>query len=733
MVLNEQNILEQTNRKEFDELPDGFECRFVNALNYYQVDSLVVWFDTTTHPDVADRILETVEYPFITDAKRVVRQAWYDYACRKLRPETWEVKVATEGNLIEPGDLVEIQGSSISVGIGEGAEITSVVTSGNYITKIKTDGRFIVTDVANVYGCRITTVNSLGNTTVLNLKLTFNQVGTYDTLTFDSPVSLDASAKPCIGDIVSFGLYNSETADALCIGKKDNGDGTFNITLTPYQPGIYTAETGKVPEYDSKLTSPLVAGLKINKQYATIDDVNNALDFIINGDSDQIPEDVLSLTAVAGENGLTMTPVYTSLTLMDSVTFKYQIKRGSSAEWADISVRNGFYAFDRTVDGFPEKGTIESWQVRVKAVNLYGNESENWKTALVDADDYGTWLVGTPVLTLRTNKRSLHLHMEQPASNRTRYGQIRYRIQISRYDDLNESTRVWYKPNLADDPYGAETNYKVDTTPAPAPAYVVATADYSQTVPLQGQSLTQPAPSDTVYYFRITPVNETTGVAGTAVESDQMTARATGARDVVLAHLGDGSQHPDALTAKNIYAENLASIVGTFSQVQGDVETSDNFWKGMDTNNPEFRVGNDHILEEQDDEDAEYIHYKNGSLAMRLKTFVVTVAETTIKGTLTLYNAAKTFRNLVSSAGMRFQKKVSDWLNPVDVGQMTCDEDGNIVITNSQSSLPVYRVGGLASSAKLYHLDTALADTAGARLHRVVAKHQDIGRIAVCC
>jgi len=723
MVLNEQNILEQTNRKEFDELPDGFECRFVNAMNYYQEDSLVVWFDTTTHPDVADRILETVEYPFITDAKRVVRQAWYDYACRKLRPETWDVKVATEGNLIEPGDLVEIQGSSISVGIGEGAEIKSLVTSGNYITKIKTDGRFVVTDVANVYGCRITTVNSYGSTVVLNLKLTFNQVGTYDTLTFDSPVSLDASAQPCVGDIVSFGLYNSETADALCIGKKDNGDGTFNITLTPYQPGIYTAETGKVPEYDSKLTTPLVAGLPVGKQYATIDDVNNALDFIINGDADMIPEDVLSLTAVAGENGLTMTPVYTSLTLMDSVTFKYQIKRGSSAEWADISVRNGFYTFDRTVDGFPEKATLDTWQVRVKAVNLYGNESENWKTALVDSDDYGTWLVQPPVITERTNKRSLHIHLKQPTGQREIYGNVRYQIQISRYDDMDGATRLWYKPNLssAADPYGAETNYKVDTDPAPDPAYVIATDDFSQTVPLQGQSATPAAPGDTVYYYRVLAFNEAGcamhEVEGVSVpyyaETNQMTARATGARDVVLARLGDGSQHPDALTAKNIYAENLTAIAGTFSQVQGDSETSDNFWKGMDTNNPEFRVGNDHNLEEQDDEDAEYIHYKDGSLAMKLKNFIVTVAETTIKGTLTLYNAAKTFRNLVSSAGMRFQKKVTDWLNPVDVAQVTCDENGNIVITNSQSSLPVYRVGGLASSAKLYHLDTALTDTAG--------------------
>jgi len=739
MVLNEQNILAHNSHKDFDELPDGFECRFVNALNYYQEDSLVVWFNTTK--PVEDRSTETVEYPFLTDAKRVVRQAWYDYACRKLRPETWDIKVATEGNLINPGDLVEIQGSSISVGIGEGAEITSLLTEGNYITGIVTDGSFNVSDLTNDYGVRIVCTGSYGNPAIINKRVVFNQVGIHRTLNFETPVSLDAVNQPCIGDIVSFGLYQSETLDALCVGKKDNGDGTFNLSFCPYQEGIYTAESGKVPEYDSKITKPSVAGLPINKDYATIDDVNSALEYAMDGDEDTIPPDVTAVTAIASEHGIELSCVCGRSYLTESISFKYQIKRGSGAEWVDIQPSGGGYQFNRNVDGYPEAGTLNTWGIRAKAVNSYGNESENWTTGIINTDSYGTWKVRPPVITERTNKRSLHLHMEQPESNKQIYGNIRYQVQISRADDIENGVRQWYKPDLssASDPYGDnELCYKVDTDPAPDPAYVVATDDFSQTVPLQGQSATPAAPSDTVYYYRVLAFNEAGcamhEVEGVSVpyyaETNQMTARATGARDVVLAHMNDGTQHPDALTAKNIYAENLTAIVGTFSQMQGDVETSDNFWKGMDTNNPEFRVGNDHNLEEQDDEDAEFIHYKDGSLAMKLKNFIVTVAETTIKGTLTLYNAAKTFRNLVSSAGMRFQKKVTDWLNPVDVAQISADSDSNLTITNNPAALADYQIAPPSNSIKIHHLDTSLNDTDGNNTENLVAASGGCGATA---
>ena len=62
--------------------------------------------------------------------------------------EIWQRKMSVDGNLIEIGNLVELQDDTISVGIGNGAEITEVVIEDNYITQIITDGQFDVDDAS---------------------------------------------------------------------------------------------------------------------------------------------------------------------------------------------------------------------------------------------------------------------------------------------------------------------------------------------------------------------------------------------------------------------------------------------------------------------------------------------------------------------------------------------------------------------------------------------------------
>ena len=723
-IINEQNILDERNSKEFDEKPDGFECRFVNALKYWKADSLVVWFDTTK--PLSERVTEPVEYPFITDAKRVVRQAWYDYAIRKLRPETWERKVSDDGNLVNIGSLIEIQGSSISVGIGQGAEITNIITQGNYITGIVTDGQFDVADISKEYGVRIEAADGTSVPYVLKCKLAFTSPGVYHILTFDSPLSLDATRQPHIGDIVSFGLYEAETALALCLGKKANGDGTFNLFLVPYQAGVYTAETGKVPEYDSKLTSPRISGSNVSSTPATLEDINNAINFIVEGNSDILPDDVSTLSAVAGESGISVSPVYAQQYLTDSVSFKYQIKRGSSGEWTDISVRNGFYTFNRTVDGYPEKAAISTWKVRVKAVNMYGNESENWQEAFVDADDYGTWLVQTPsiasgTLKISSNGRAFHIECRQP-DNLVVYGNIRYRISIRKNGE-----DTWYCPNITADPYGSEDAYKViDGQGEPvSPTYFTFTRQFTQSVPLTGQSLTEPNPRPTEYQYKIAVLNEANEQIPIETDPFNITAYPVSARDVVNAWTSDGQGNKTyvqgGLKADKLYTENLVAISGTFEQIYSGGGNPDNFWRGMSSQNPEFRIGNDASLEADhstgteigvDDDNAEYIHYIAGHLWIKLKAFIVKVTETLVQGTLTLYNDAKTIRNVLSHLGMQLQTKSgNDW---TDSGLVQLNGQNSMVITNDPSAVTTGNAIPMPSNTiKVYHLDNTTTDQDG--------------------
>lgn len=270
MVLNNQNVLEASNSKAFNEDIDGYSAKFIDSLNDYQEDTQVC-VETDNEKDESKYKLENIEVPWITDIKRVYRHCMYTLACRKLRPEIWNRKVSVDGNLLEIGSLIEIQDDTISVGIGDGAEIVNVTASGNYITSIKVDYPFTVTDTKQTYGVKIQHASENSGIKVLTYKLAdFTETGEYTELAFaDSGISLDEALLPARGDIVSFGIYEKETTPALVYSKKDNGDGTFDLQLVPYQEGVYKAEEGTIPDFKTNVTSPKISGAAIAEEIPT--------------------------------------------------------------------------------------------------------------------------------------------------------------------------------------------------------------------------------------------------------------------------------------------------------------------------------------------------------------------------------------------------------------------------------------------------------------------------------
>lgn len=263
MILNDQNILDFACQRSFDEVPDGYEVEYVTALNDWQKDSFLCIpanQDSDTRNDIAeaDAKLEKLEMPFVTHPARANAMALYKYACQILRPEIWTIKLAQEGELIEVGNKFEVQTGTISVGIGQGAEIKDLIIVDNYITGIKTDGKFNVTDVNEEYGVKITCADGISEPYILKRKLeTFEEEGNYSDLYFEVPISIDYAHIPNTGDVVTFGIYELETKEAICIGKKENGDGTFVITTVPYQEDLYTYESShELKEYESKTTNP---------------------------------------------------------------------------------------------------------------------------------------------------------------------------------------------------------------------------------------------------------------------------------------------------------------------------------------------------------------------------------------------------------------------------------------------------------------------------------------------
>jgi hypothetical protein len=122
MVLNSQNVLEASNQKAFEEVPDGLSIKFINEADGYQETEVYVMADGSKKSGPAS-VIESVDMPYVTNYEQVVRNGWYQLACKHLRPEVWTRKVSVEGYLIGIGDRVEVQDDTIVVRIGEGAAI----------------------------------------------------------------------------------------------------------------------------------------------------------------------------------------------------------------------------------------------------------------------------------------------------------------------------------------------------------------------------------------------------------------------------------------------------------------------------------------------------------------------------------------------------------------------------------------------------------------------------------
>ena len=525
MILNNQNVLEAKNTKNFLEDIDGYSCKFIDSLNDYQEDTQI-FVPTDLDKDPSEYKLESIELPWITDVKRAYRMCMYMLACRKTRPETWERKLGVDGNLIDVGSLVTVQDDTIVVGIGDGAQITEVNEENGDIVSIEVDYGFTVTDTTKTYGVTIQHADALGGVKVRTYELApFSTTGTKTTLVFAEPIDSETVIKPNENDVVSFGIYDKVTTDAIVLSKKSNNDGTFTFVLVPYQDDLYLSEYGVIPEFQSNVTSPTDAGVEVSEELppVTLDQVGEVAEAVINEGTDTPPSAPTNLVAVADEIGIQLkwTPVANNG--INNVIKHYVIEKStdSGTTWAELGTTfnsDYMYVFRRTgegAEGYPESSVFATWRFRIKAVNVYGYSS-TYLMSDVDVSDYGTWIV--PNFTVQTEVvdrtailTAVYIGTVPPKI----YGHNKLKVWISREGnkdteggrtfnqilgvtpDIENENRIWYTPEFSQsvmpsDTEDTEKNYHhfkevsgelvADTEPFESDSYKV-----SHTLPLIGQ------------------------------------------------------------------------------------------------------------------------------------------------------------------------------------------------------------------------------------------------------
>lgn len=740
-VLNNHNILNTgiSNEKEFRQLPDGYKIKFINKNIGYDEDEIYVMFNNNISFDDPEAVIESVDMPWITDVKQAWKNAWYEYAKVKLRPELWNRKVGPEGNLIEIGSLVEIQDDTISVGIGDGGYIREIKTEGDYITGFIIDSDIDIPDNTSRYGAKIISSGDYEPKTN-TFELEVSEAGCSREFKFKNPVSVEEDAV-CVDDLVSFGYFENETISAICLGKKGNGDGTFDITLVPYSEDVYTAdETESVPEFNSKVSiSEPTTGKQIEKETVSRTDLaeasSNILGGINSGSSSVIefeePNSVTLSSVIAYEDRIECEAEQNGNGLVNNIKkYVWEISRDGEA-WDLIGETTGSrisYYFNRTSDGYPEASILSHWKIRVYGISVYNKYKTDaegntvWTERAVNTDSYGTWILEAPKVIARPGGRNITLMMSRNAraDNKKEYGNITYRIRIKRYDDSE-----FYCPATSSDPYEDESNYKDESG-----TFISCSDTYSQTLPLENQSVD--LPKDTGYAFEITAVNEAGSWASAIITA---AALATSAKDIVANaittnKLSDGcvsyeKLNSDIVTGEKGIFKTMVSAEAVLAKISGNAihGTSNNIW---DLETGEFKVGGDDEYINVVPVYSPYGTIENYEVTFKVGNFNISTSATEMKGDFYVVRNDKALdRANINPKGIYFEHRDnlnSPWLtvSSLSVSGARIPQvysDGSLIISNKSIADRRKNRSDLGikypENALIYHYDTDFFDQYG--------------------
>lgn len=238
--------------KAFVDIPHAFRCKFINPDKDYQEDEVVVYRDEYNRDGsdgkTAASKFDTLSFPGCTSATQAWREGRYHLAVLLLRPEEHSVSMDVEAIKCTRGDLVRFSYDVVSIGLGEG-RISACTADASNVTHLTLDAPVDMEDGVS-YAVRVRHAD--GSSSVHALAA---QIGAgIETVELATPVAI-ASA-PATGDMFQFGVASLETAPML-VSRIDPAEGlNARVTLVDAQSGVYSADTGTIPAFNSYITNP---------------------------------------------------------------------------------------------------------------------------------------------------------------------------------------------------------------------------------------------------------------------------------------------------------------------------------------------------------------------------------------------------------------------------------------------------------------------------------------------
>lgn len=271
-----------TEHKTFKEVIHGYRIKFVNENLDYVSDERIVLDDGYKYDTEMDGVLRdcwgtdrTSDTNYTIATKFETLEALYQVtpeavfcwgrrllAIRRLRPESFDVSMSAECIAVGLGELVRFQSFATRQGLADGRIVLVERNSSDQVVGIQCNNK-ITLDSSKSYAIRIRTsdgqsVYTLINNTMRGLYPSDNLVPSDSLKPFDAmmleittPFVNDAIAE---GDLMFIGEVGMETIEGLVYGMNINSDLSGKLTLVESAQDIFTADSGTIPAFNSKVT-----------------------------------------------------------------------------------------------------------------------------------------------------------------------------------------------------------------------------------------------------------------------------------------------------------------------------------------------------------------------------------------------------------------------------------------------------------------------------------------------
>ena len=240
--------------RHFEAAPEALRIEFKNRDEGWRNDERIVYRDGFDENNA--EVFATISAPGITDSDHVYKFGRRHLAQILLRREAWTFSVDYEYLVAVRGDRVKLSHDVLLIGQKSARIKTVILNVAGDATGIEIDEQVRMM-VGTDYGVSIRTINDSAVAAQV-ITVAGNEITSLD---FSAPIP---AATPILeGDLLSFGEFGLETVDGLLVAINPESELRGQLTVLPWSsPGVYDAETGPIPPYQTGLT-PLPVPLPI--------------------------------------------------------------------------------------------------------------------------------------------------------------------------------------------------------------------------------------------------------------------------------------------------------------------------------------------------------------------------------------------------------------------------------------------------------------------------------------